>query len=191
MREPDCFRFLQPIEPTMIDVALGELYQGRGVWTEIASTKLASERRRTMVLNRFPRLPVRLVGGRQIYHAPAEWAGQCVATGNSKVLPRVNAIIDMLMRANGWTRLGIALVSELQPGGEIQPHSDEGEYFDTFHRVHVPLVGDDSSLFTIGDQTRILKVGEAWVIDNKRTHSVRNAGQPGATNRVNLYFDAR
>lgn len=184
MFEPQPFiRLNQTLSDAQVEAAMKELYEV-GKWSNFASAKLASNKRRTAIIKRFPAVPVNTFGA---YYAPKEWMNRCIKTPNYNLLTTCVSIIDWVMQENGWTKLGIALVSELEPGGTIPTHSDDGEYFDSMHRVQIPLNYDDGCVFNIGDETKVLGRGEVWIIDNRRKHSVHNNGK---VNRVNLYFDA-
>lgn len=189
LEERPFIRLEQTIDKERIQQALAELYS-KAFWSDYASYKLKSDQRRTAVMKRFPAPPVdkeKAAKGVTAYYAPKEWADQCVETLNFQRLPVCMGIVNEVMALNGWTKLGIALVSELEPGGTIPEHSDDGEYFDLMHRVQIPLIANGTCRFIIDGETRVLQEGEVWIIDNRRKHSVYNDG-PG--NRVNLYFDA-
>ena len=146
MHEQNNFELLSTLGNGLIQAALIDLYDNPEVqWTNYASPKLASSKRRVCLFKRFPALPVR-PDGQPGYYAPKEWADQCVLTGNFKQCPNVVRIINTVMEDFGYTKLGLCLVSEMQHGAEVAPHSDEGEYFDQFHRIHVVLKApiDDS-----------------------------------------------
>lgn len=190
MLEPEPFTSLGAIASDLTAAVYKEVYQ-QGLWTGYASPKLRSQKRRTVVLRRFPSLPVDkgllAAKGLEAYFAPREWRDQCVDTPNWTRMPQTVALIQSLMVKHGWTKLGIVVVSELEPDGKLAEHSDEGEYFEGFHRVHIPLESGDGCHFIIDGEDRLLSAGEVWIIDNKRKHSVHNTGK---SNRVNLYFDA-
>jgi len=52
--------------------------------------------------------------------------------------------------------------------------------------VHLPVVTNDSVLFTVGGETKTLPAGELFEINNRRMHSVRN---DSAEDRVHLILD--
>ena len=74
------------------------------------------------------------------------------------------------------------------PAQKIIPeHIDGGDSLNSCKRIHVPLITNDEILFTVGDETRNLKVGEMWEINNsKKPHSVENNSKE---DRVHLIID--
>jgi len=87
------------------------------------------------------------------------------------------------------SRLGYfirANLVRLRPAGEIAAHTDGNFSLAHSHRVHLPIVTNDDVLFNVGGETLNLKEGDLYEINNRRTHSVRNAG---AEDRVHLIMD--
>lgn len=79
-----------------------------------------------------------------------------------------------------------ALLTRLPAGAEIRPHIDDGESLKRCHRIHVPVISNPDSLFTVGRLRFHMPEGEMWEINNRRTHAVRN---DGAEARVHLIMD--
>jgi hypothetical protein len=74
----------------------------------------------------------------------------------------------------------------LLAGSEITPHKDGNFSLAHSHRVHLPIITNDDVWFTVGAETVNLREGGLYEINNRRTHSVRNAG---SQNRVHLILD--
>ena len=74
----------------------------------------------------------------------------------------------------------------LKSGGKINPHRDGNFSLVHSHRTHLPIITNDEVWFTVGSETVNLKEGELYEINNRRTHSVRNAG---SVDRVHLIMD--
>ncbi len=74
----------------------------------------------------------------------------------------------------------------LKSGGEIAPHRDGNFSLVHSHRVHLPIITNDDVRFTVGSESIHLREGELYEINNRRTHSVQNAG---AEDRVHLIMD--
>ena len=74
------------------------------------------------------------------------------------------------------------------PAQKIIPeHIDGGDSLNSCKRIHVPLITNDKILFTVGYETKNLKVGEMWEINNsKKPHSVENNSKE---DRVHLIID--
>jgi hypothetical protein len=78
------------------------------------------------------------------------------------------------------------ILTRLPAGAEIKPHIDEGESLKRCHRIHLPIISNPGSQFCVGQLKFHMPEGEVWEINNRRTHSVRNAGTDG---RVHLILD--
>lgn len=187
MHENQPFTLISTIDTNRIQMAMQDAFHNGCVWSGYASEKLKSDFRQTCIFKRFPALPVR-PDGKPGYYAPKEWADQCVLTINASKAPNVMSIVRDIMTDCGYTKLGVCLISEMAHGAEVKEHRDEGEYFEQFHRIHVPLQACENSLFTVGGETRFLKPGEIWLVDNTLLHNVKVTDQ--GTRRVSLYFDA-
>lgn len=74
----------------------------------------------------------------------------------------------------------------LLPAGDIPAHQDTGMSLTRSHRVHIPVTTNDRVLFRVGDETVNLRPGDLWEINNRRLHTVKNAGD---TIRVHLIAD--
>jgi hypothetical protein len=74
----------------------------------------------------------------------------------------------------------------LKSGGEITQHTDNNFSLVHSHRVHLPVVTNTEVAFTVGNETINMKEGALYEINNRRMHSVRNAG---AEARVHLILD--
>ena len=79
-----------------------------------------------------------------------------------------------------------AMAAKLLAGGRIIPHRDAHPSFAAGHRIHLPIVTNSRVRFMIDGQPYQLKVGEAYEINNQKTHSVMNKGD---TDRINFIFD--
>lgn len=84
-------------------------------------------------------------------------------------------------------RMHTALLIKLPAGTCIPTHRDAAPHFKLYRRIHVPIVTNPGCLFTVGTETRHLKAGDMWEIDNdNQLHSVVNGGNE---DRVHLLID--
>ena len=68
-----------------------------------------------------------------------------------------------------------AILVKLLAKKNIAPHVDSGMSLTSVCRVHIPVITNDEVYFTVGNETKNLKKGEMWQINNgKKTHSVEN-----------------
>ena len=79
-----------------------------------------------------------------------------------------------------------AMAAKLLAGGRILPHRDSHPSFAIGHRIHVPIITNPRVRFMIDGRPFNLEVGQAYEINNQKTHSVMNKG---ATDRINFIFD--
>ena len=69
-----------------------------------------------------------------------------------------------------------ALLVRLNAGGEIFSHTDQGYSLSRAHRIHVPIVTSERTLFAVAGVIKHLAAGEIWEINNRKPHAVRNMG---------------
>ncbi len=79
-----------------------------------------------------------------------------------------------------------AMAAKLLIGGRINPHFDSHASFRHSHRIHVPITTNQRVRFTIDGKPFHLEVGNAYEINNQKTHSVINSGKE---DRVTFIFD--
>lgn len=84
-------------------------------------------------------------------------------------------------------RIQTAILIKLPAGCHIPTHRDAAPHFRLYHRIHIPITTNPKCLFTVGEDTRHLKRGDLWEIDNDNLpHSVHNGG---SKDRVHLLID--
>lgn len=104
-------------------------------------------------------------------------------------LPDVKSRILDIMRLVQGERLGRVVVTRLEPGKKILPHSDVlGNYAKYYTRYHLVLQGMPGSLFTCGDETVCMLTGELWWFDASAEHSVANNSKD---DRIHMLIDVR
>ena len=79
-----------------------------------------------------------------------------------------------------------AMAAKLLAGGKITPHVDRHPSFHSGHRIHVPITTNPRVRFMIDGQPYQFQVGEAYEINNQKTHSVMNKG---TEDRITFIFD--
>ena len=77
------------------------------------------------------------------------------------------------------------MFARLPAGGEVSGHSD-GEASHYIHKIHVPLITNEKTLFRVGNQEMHMPAGEIIEVNNKRNHAVKNDGD---TDRIHLIFE--
>lgn len=79
-----------------------------------------------------------------------------------------------------------AMAAKLLPGEVISPHRDSHPSFHHGHRIHIPIQTNPRVRFMIEGKPYQMQVGQAYEINNQKTHSVMNKG---AEERINFIFD--
>jgi Aspartyl/Asparaginyl beta-hydroxylase len=99
-------------------------------------------------------------------------------------LPLMNDIIKKHYPPGGTVIR--AMAAKLLAGGKITPHVDKHPSFHHGHRIHIPITTNPRVRFMIDGQPYQFKVGEAYEINNQKTHSVMNKGKE---DRITFIFD--
>lgn len=114
---------------------------------------------------------------------------EAVDTPLMSKLPNAKATALTIMQVVGGSRLGRVVVTKLEPGKKISPHSDvKGEYSKYYTRYHLVLQGMPGSLFNCGDETVQMMTGELWWFNASAEHSVINNSRD---DRVHMLIDVR
>lgn len=80
-----------------------------------------------------------------------------------------------------------AMLARLKSGSVIKKHKDKSLITVSTHRIHLPVITNPDCIFTIEGESKHLKMGDVWAMDNAgKYHSVVNNG---ITDRVHLIVD--
>lgn len=71
-------------------------------------------------------------------------------------------------------------------GGEITEHTDNNFSLVHSHRIHIPIITNDSVWFSVGKERMNMREGGIYEINNRRIHAVKNEG---SEDRVHLIMD--
>jgi hypothetical protein len=99
-------------------------------------------------------------------------------------LPLMNDIVSRHYPPGGTVIR--AMAAKLLAGGKITPHVDVHPSFHHGHRIHIPITTNPRVRFMIDGRPYQFKVGEAYEINNQKTHSVMNKG---TDDRITFIFD--
>ena len=108
--------------------------------------------------------------------------GELVAQ-NAARCPKTVSALDDVPFARVPNRSPSVLFSLLRPGARIPPHTGE---VNTRLICHVPLIVPDNCRFRVGNDTRVLAEGKAWVFDDTMEHEAWNGSE---RTRVILLFE--
>ena len=79
-----------------------------------------------------------------------------------------------------------AMAAKLLAGGKIASHQDAHPSFHFGHRIHVPITTNPRVRFMIDGRPYRFHVGQAYEINNQKTHGVMNKG---TEDRITFIFD--
>ena len=79
-----------------------------------------------------------------------------------------------------------AMAAKLLSRGRIASHFDSHPTFRYSHRIHVPITTNPRVRFSIDGRPYRMQVGQAYEINNQKTHSVINSGNE---DRITFIFD--
>jgi hypothetical protein len=121
----------------------------------------------------------------------------CVWYDAASRLPQVRPMVYGLMARVEGDRLGRIMLAKLEPGHNIQPHSDVGEHPLQYERVpywgryHIPLTSDPCVIFRCGQEFLHMQPGEAWHFKNYVEHEVfwTEGYGPETPARIHLIVD--
>jgi hypothetical protein len=114
---------------------------------------------------------------------------ECIAYPAWHALPQAHHIVFNVMRRVEAERLGRVMITRLDPGKRIKPHSDVlGAYAGYYSRYHVPLQSQPGVSFRAGNEQVFMAPGELWWFDASAEHEVVNNS---ADDRVHLIIDVR
>ena len=102
----------------------------------------------------------------------------------AEAMPVMQELIDRHYEPGGI--IIRAMAAKLLSGGRINPHFDSHVTFRRSHRIHVPITTNARVRFMIDGRPFRLEVGQAYEINNQKTHSVMNSGKD---DRITFIFD--
>lgn len=82
-------------------------------------------------------------------------------------------------------QLSKVMIVSLAPYSRVYPHTDEGTYYLSKNRYHLPIK-TPGSVNICGSEKQIYKEGEIWWFNNKKTHEALNLDKE---ERVHIIFD--
>ena len=101
-----------------------------------------------------------------------------------KEIEKINTIFTDIL---GPGAIYSCVLTKLPAGKSIDMHYDNGKFYRTSSRVHIPLVTNEQTFFQVGSDIVNMKVNEMWEICNHgMLHGTYNKGN---TDRIHLMFD--
>ena len=78
------------------------------------------------------------------------------------------------------------IIVKMLSNATIPTHTDRGNSLTIGRRHHIPIITNDNVIFTVGGESKYMKLGEIWEINNQLPHAVVNHGDK---DRVHLIAD--
>ena len=96
-------------------------------------------------------------------------------------------IMEQAARSLGYKeyRFPRVMFAKLPAGGKIAPHVDVAASH-YIHKIHVPLITNEKTIFDVGGRKEQLRAGEITEVNNKTSHAVRNDGDE---DRIHFIFE--
>ena len=88
-------------------------------------------------------------------------------------VPVMHQLIERAYPAGGT--IIRAMAAKLLAGGRIHPHFDSHPTFRHSHRIHVPITTNNRVRFMIDGRPYRMQVGQAYEINNQKSHSLINS----------------
>src|SRR5216683_732290 len=111
------------------------------------------------------------------------WKNGAIVPENAARCPKTLSALADVPLARVRSRSPSILFSLLRPGARIPPHTGE---VNTRLICHLPLIVPDHCRFRVGNDTRVLAEGKAWVFDDTMEHEAWNGSE---RTRVILLFE--
>lgn len=92
-------------------------------------------------------------------------------------------LIDFLY-CHSFSHISRAAFFRLPPGERVLTHIDDGDYYLNKDRFHLSIQGE--YLYTVDDESKVIKPGTLFWFDNKKQHSAHNISE---IDRITLVFD--
>jgi len=114
--------------------------------------------------------------------------GQCVTKRTMSTESARNELNEIISKAESLVdgKMIRAEFVSMKPNSRIRTHKDRSDILYLSRRFHIPIKTNDLVLFTGGNETRNLKAGRLYELNNINYHSVSNASD---TNRIHLIID--
>lgn len=97
----------------------------------------------------------------------------------------IQPIVDTLESIHDG-KVGKSLFIKLPAGKNVLPHTDKLDYLGAVRRHHIAITTNDDVLFFVNHESKNMKPGECWEINNSMEHAVENNG---TTDRIHLLID--
>lgn len=108
-----------------------------------------------------------------------------INNAQSIMIELVSSIVKNLESIHNG-KVGKCLFIKLPANKSVGEHTDKMDYLGAVRRHHIPITTNKDVLFFVNKESKNMKVGECWEINNSLLHSVENNG---STERIHLMID--
>ena len=104
---------------------------------------------------------------------------------------RIEPLLAQAVRPYGYARGGFPriMLAKMEPGGVIRPHVDSHPAAGWPHKIHIPIQTNPGVRFFIDPQVHHLDEGQAYEVNNRGLHAVRNEGTEPRIHLIFEYYD--
>jgi len=83
-------------------------------------------------------------------------------------------------------KVGKCVFIKMPAHKSVKEHVDRMDYLGAVRRHHIPIITNENVIFFVNKESKNMKIGECWEINNSFLHSVENNGN---TKRIHLMVD--
>lgn len=112
----------------------------------------------------------------------------CHDTSARQIFPAANALAEWVIQEVSTNAVGRIMVVNLLPNSIIPNHIDEGLYFQTYYRFHIPIITNNLVTFTNLTEEIHMPAGRLCQLNNRDWHGVKNISE---SSRFHLIIDLK
>jgi hypothetical protein len=104
---------------------------------------------------------------------------------------RLEPLLAQATQAYGYARgtFPRVMLARMAPGGVIKPHIDLNPAAGWPHKIHIPIQTNPGVQFYIDPEWHHLEQGQAYEVNNRGMHAVRNDGDAARIHLIFEYYD--
>ena len=104
---------------------------------------------------------------------------------------RLEPLLAQATKPYGYANAGFprVMLARMAPGGIIKPHVDSHPAAGWPHKIHIPIQTNPGVKFYIAPDVHYLEAGQAYEVNNRGMHAVRNDGPEARIHLIFEYYD--
>ncbi len=121
----------------------------------------------------------------------ADWRGSYDLPIWNEWRERIEPLMRKATEPYGYTRGAYPriMLARMAPGGVIHPHVDANRSAAWPHKIHIPIQTNPGVEFYVEPNTYHLEEGQAYEVNNRGPHAVKNNGAEPRIHLIFEYFD--